>query len=76
MAAESYHVMPGLDGGWRVKKEGSHRAAKKFTTKKSAIEWAREVSRSESTELFIHKLDGRISDKVSYRKDPLPLKQW
>ena len=76
MPRKSYHVIPALDGGWSVKKEGAHRATKKFETKESAIEWGRKISRSKETDLFIHRIDGRISDRVSYGKEPLPSKHW
>ena len=76
MASKSYHVIPAIDGGWAVTKEGAHRASRTFETKESAVEWARELSRTRGTELYIHKQDGRIADHFSYRKEPAPAEAW
>lgn len=69
-------MIPAIVGGWAVTKEGAHRASKTFATKESAIEWAREISRTRETELYIHKQDGRVADHVSYRKEPAPAETW
>jgi len=76
MPRTSYHVIPNPNGGWSVKKEGSHRASKKFETKDSAVCYAREISRDRKTELYIHNKDGRISDRRSYGQNPFPPKDW
>ncbi len=72
MAHKSYHVVPAPKGGWSVKKEGSHRATKHFDTKAPAVNWARSLSKSQETELYIHGKDGMIYDRKSYGKDPRP----
>ena len=76
MPRKSYHVIPAPEGGWSVKKEGAHRAARTFETKEPAVRWAEEISRDRETELYIHNKDGRISDRRSYGRDPFPLKDW
>lgn len=72
MAKKSHHVVPAPRGGWSVKKSGAERALKHFENKKDAIRWAREVSRSGRTELFVHGRDGRIVQKDSYGQDHHP----
>lgn len=69
MSQESYHVVPAPRHGWSVKKMGAHRATRHFETKKSAVEYARELSKSHETDLYIHNLDGRVADRRSYGKD-------
>jgi hypothetical protein len=74
MARKTHHVVPDPDGGWNVKKGGSSRASKHFDIKERAIDWAREVSRNQGTELVIHRRDGTIAQKDSHGRDPNPPK--
>lgn len=69
-------MIPAPRGGWSVKKEGVHRAARHFETKKSAVRWARELSRERGTQLYIHSSTGGIVDKHSYGPDPVPSRDW
>lgn len=74
MIKRSNHVVPSKSSGWSVKKSGSSRASRNFETKDKAVEYARELSKSEKTELYIHKQNGMIQNKDSYGKDPNPPK--
>lgn len=75
MAKRSNHVVPSSKpGGWAVKKAGSIRATKSFSQKEEAVKFARELSRREMTELYIHKKDGTVQERNSYGKDPFPPK--
>jgi uncharacterized protein YdaT len=74
MAKKSNHVIPSREKGWAVKKSGSSRTSKSFDTKEKAIEFGREISKREKTELFIHKKDGTIQNRNSYGRDPFPPK--
>lgn len=67
---ETHHVVPNPDGGWDVKRGGGERASGHFDTKKEAIDYGREVSRNQGTELRIHNLDGTISQSDSHGHDP------
>jgi hypothetical protein len=60
------HVVPAIDGGWSVKKEGSDRASKRFTTKEAAESWGRKLSIKERSQLVIHHRDGTIAEKESH----------
>lgn len=73
MAKKSNHVVPS-SSGWSVKKSGSIRASKTFATKEKAVAYGRELSKSEKTELYIHKSNGIIQNKNSYGSDPNPPK--
>lgn len=73
MAKKSNHVVPS-SSGWSVKKSGSERASKTFETKEKAVDYGRELSKTEKTELYIHKKNGMIQDKNSYGNDPNPPK--
>lgn len=73
MAKKSNHVVPSSDG-WSVKKSGSTRASKTFDTKDKAIDYGRDLSINEKTELYIHKKNGMIQERNSYGNDPNPPK--
>ena len=76
MPHPSYHVVPAPQGGWSVKKQGSHRATKHFSNREEAIAWAMLLSKDKSTELYIHNQDGRISDKHSFAPEPFSTEDW
>lgn len=73
MAKKTNHVVPS-SSGWAVKKSGASRASKNFTTKDKAVDYGIELSKSEKTELYIHKQNGMIQNKNSYGNDPCPPK--
>ncbi|GAB3348048.1 DUF2188 domain-containing protein [Arachidicoccus ginsenosidivorans] len=73
MKRKSNHVIPS-SSGWSVKKSGAERASKSFTTKEKAIEYGKKLSKTEKTELYIHKKNGIIQNKNSYGNDPNPPK--
>jgi hypothetical protein len=70
--AKTHHVVPAKDGGWNVKKGGADKASKHFEDKKDAVDFGREVSKNQRSELYIHKKDGTIQSKDSHGKDPIP----
>ena len=74
MIRKSNHVVPSKSDGWAVKKSGSIKASKNFGTKDEAVKYARELSKNEKTELFIHKANGMIQNRDSYGNDPNPPK--
>lgn len=66
------HVVPSPGGGWSVRKSGSERASKKFVSKEEAVDWGRAHSRQQGTEFIIHRTDGTVQERSSYRNDPFP----
>ena len=69
---ESHHVVPHNGGGWDVRRGGADRISGHFETKKEAVDYGRQVSRSQQTELRIHNQDGKISESDSHGRDPNP----
>ncbi len=69
---ETHHVVPSPSGGWDVKRGGGERASSHHDRKREAIDEARQVSRSQGTELRIHNRDGRIGSSDSHGGDPNP----
>lgn len=67
MEKRSNHVIPS-SAGWAVRKFGAERASKIFDTKAKAVQYGRELSKSEQTELYIHKNNGMIQNRNSYSK--------
>ena len=67
------HVVPG-QSGWVVRKEGSARSARRFSTKGDAVTYARDTSKRDKGELYVHNRDGTISERNSYGVDPVPSK--
>jgi uncharacterized protein YdaT len=74
VARKTHHVVPNSDGGWSVKKGGSERASKIFDKKTDAVDYAREVSKNQHSELVVHKKDGTIQNPDSHGGDPNPPK--
>lgn len=68
-----YHVSQNKDPksdnhkDWRVRKEGSEKTIKFFSTQKEAIEYAESLAVTAGSSVVIHKLDGSIR-KQSYSK--------
>lgn len=69
---KSNHVIPSKAQGWSVKKSGATKATRNFNTKDEAVKYGRSISKSEKTELYIHKRDGTIQHRNSYGNDPFP----
>lgn len=74
MPRKERHVVSNPDGGWDSKREKAQRASKHFETKKEAMDWSRQKSRSEGSELIPHKRNGRIQNPESHGNDPNPPK--
>ena len=72
--SKNQHVVPSKKGGWDVKGDGNSKATKHFDTKQPAIDYGRQTSRNQKSELVIHNKDGRIAKKDSHGHDPHPPK--
>ena len=70
--AKQHHVVPNSGNGWCVKTEHAKKASQCFTKKVDAVNYAREVSKNQGTELFIHNRDGKIAQKDSHGRDTFP----
>lgn len=70
---KNQHVVP-TDGRWGVRGEGNSKLTSIFDTHAEAIDRAREISKNQGSELFIHGRDGRFRERDSYGNDPYPPK--
>jgi hypothetical protein len=73
MAGRSQHVVPS-GGKWTVRKTGSSRVSGTFETQQEAVEKARELAKTQGSELYIHGRDGRIRERNTYKGDHFPPK--
>jgi len=74
MARKERHVVPSSNGGWDSKRENAERASKHFERKEDAMQWSREKSNLEDSELIPHRKDGTIQNPDSNGNDPNPPK--
>lgn len=65
--ADSQHIVPAKNG-WAVIRSSASRASKIFDTQKRAVSYGERVARNNHADLFIHKSNGRIKSRKSYRK--------
>lgn len=70
---KNQHVVPHKDG-WAVKSAGASRAASVHDRQTDAIDAARQTTRAQQSELFIHNKQGRIRERDSHGKDDFPPK--
>lgn len=74
MSKKSQHVVPKTEGGWSVRKTGASKATRTFDTQKEALNYARDLARKQSGEVYIHGKDGTVRSRDSYGSDPHPPK--
>jgi len=73
MSRKVYHVTPGGDGDWKVKREQTDRADSVHENKQDAIDRARELATSGGLgQVVIHDREGKIQSERSYGRDPYP----
>lgn len=60
--------------GWAVKQAGNPRASSVHNTQREAIKAAREAAIRQSSEMVVHRKNGRIRERNSYGSDPFPPK--
>lgn len=61
-------------GGWAVRGAENEKVTKVTRTQQEAIDIAREISRNQESELFIHGRNGRIRERDSHGNDDCPPK--
>ncbi len=59
---------------WETKKEGQEKPISSSHTKVTAEEKSVREAKKAKVEHIIHNMDGKIRDKDSYGKDPIPPK--
>ena len=68
---KNQHVVPAGDK-WGIKGEGNSSLTSTFDKQSDAIAAARQISKNQHSELFIHGRNGRIRERDSHGKDPFP----
>lgn len=68
---KNQHVVP-KGKQWAVKGEGNQRNTAVCNTQREAIDIARQISRNQNSELFIHNRQGQIRERDSHGNDPYP----
>jgi len=71
---KNQHVTKHPKGGWQIIGEGNQRASARTSTQQEAVNKARDISKNQKSELFIHGRDGKIRERDSHGKDPHPPK--
>lgn len=71
--AKNQHVVPHGDK-WGVKGAGNEKFTAICNTQRECIDIARQISRNQHSELFIHGQNGQIRSRDSYGNDPFPPK--
>lgn len=74
MAKKIHHVVHNKLSGWDVKKGGGVKSIKHFEKKQEAVNFARQISINQQSELIIQKKDGKIQNPDSHGNDPCPPK--
>ncbi len=57
---------------WAVVRDGAGRASRLFETQREAIDYGRDIARTQQTELRIQDRNNRWRDSDSYGGDPAP----
>jgi hypothetical protein len=57
---------------WAVQKEGAGRASSLHDHKDAAQKAGRQNAINEHSELLIHRKDGKIQERKTYKRDPFP----
>ncbi len=65
MSNKNQHVVP-CGKNWAVRGAGNTKVTSIHETQKSAINAGIKISRSQKSELFIHRKNGQIRDRNSY----------
>lgn len=60
------HVVP-YQNGWAVRREGNKRITSKHRKQSTAIGKAKTLARKHKADVIIHRADGGIRDRISYK---------
>ena len=71
--SKNQHVVP-VGDKWGVRGEGNSRLTSIFGKQAEAIAAARQISKNQHSELFIHNRNGQIRGRDSHGNDPFPPK--
>ncbi len=63
---KNQHVVPHEDG-WAVRGEGNERITASYNYQDDAIDRAKEIAKNYQSSVIIHRKDGTIRDRISYK---------
>ena len=63
---EAYHVAPGFESGWTVRRGVERNAVRRFATKGEAVEYARALAKEKAARLYIHRVNGTVGARHTY----------
>jgi hypothetical protein len=72
MEKSQQHVVPKRDGRWAVWRSGASRVSRIFPTEQDAVEYAKQMARKESGDLYVHRGDGTVRSRDSFSAAPVP----
>lgn len=72
-AVKAVHVAPS-NGEWIVTKggRGHHKINKRFSSKREAVDYGKQVSRSKHSGMYIHHKNGKVREIDQYSGGPHP----
>ncbi|WP_353779138.1 DUF2188 domain-containing protein [Winogradskyella sp. 3972H.M.0a.05] len=62
------HVVP-YEEGWAVRREGNKKITSKHRKQSTAINKAKVIAKRYDSDVIIHREDGTIRDRISYKED-------
>ena len=68
------HVTKHPDWGWWVKWAWNSKFTKRFDTQQEGIDYGKNISKNQWSELFIHWRNWQIRERNTYWHDPFPPK--
>jgi hypothetical protein len=72
---KKYHVTQNPDGTWKGKAQGGQRASVVGGTKAEVLQRTIEIAKNhDSSQVIIHKRDGKFQEERTYGNDPYPPK--
>lgn len=75
MANRNIHIVAhDPNGGWNSLRAGSDKIIKHFDRKQDCIDYTRQISKNQGTELRIQNRDGKFGSADSHGNDPHPPK--
>jgi len=72
---EDRYVIPFEDKQWAIKVEGESKVEKVFSSKKEAVELARQEAKKANASLTIQKRTGKVEKRISYNPRKRAVKQ-
>lgn len=63
---DAYHVAPGFESGWTVRRGVDPSTEGRFSTKEEAVDFARRLAKQKAARLYIHRTNGTVASRHAY----------